>query len=191
MFSKTSIIVFMCFFAYALSQTYKEMTFTDCGSRNAKINRLSYTPMPIIQPGAGKISFSIAATENIKGVIKADVNIVRTVSGIKLPVRCYIVQGENVGSCSYPDLCNLMKRLVSYGPGNCPANLAQHGIDCNCPVNINKRDLDIDMDVTLPQAPEYASWLSTGDFDVKLSASVGTISACYNIKFSVKPAGKP
>ena len=54
--------------------------------------------MPIIQPGPGTVSFSVAATQKIQGVIKADVNILRTVKGIKLPVRCYQVNGENVGS---------------------------------------------------------------------------------------------
>jgi hypothetical protein len=54
--------------------------------------------MPILQPGTGKVSFAIAANENIKGIIKADLKIVRTVSGIKLPVNCYKVEGENFGS---------------------------------------------------------------------------------------------
>jgi hypothetical protein len=54
--------------------------------------------MPIIQPGAGKVSISIAAGEIIRGVIKVDLKIVRKVSGIKLPVNCYIVEGEYIGS---------------------------------------------------------------------------------------------
>ena len=54
--------------------------------------------MPIIQPGPGKLSFAVSSTERIRGVIKADVNIMRTVNKIKLPVRCYIVEGENFGS---------------------------------------------------------------------------------------------
>jgi hypothetical protein len=54
--------------------------------------------MPIIQPGPGKVSIAVEATEKIQGVIKADINIVRTVNRIKLPVRCYIVEGENFGS---------------------------------------------------------------------------------------------
>jgi hypothetical protein len=54
--------------------------------------------MPILQPGAGKLSFAVTANENIRGVIKADLKIVRIVSGIKLPVNCYKVEGENLGS---------------------------------------------------------------------------------------------
>lgn len=33
----------------------------------------------------------------------------------------------------------------------------------------------------------FAKWLSVGDFDVNLKASVGKINACYDIKFALKP----
>ncbi|CAF2330924.1 unnamed protein product [Rotaria sp. Silwood2] len=191
MLSKTSIIIFMCCIAYALSQTYKEVTYTDCGSKNVRISRLSYKPMPIVQPGTGTLSFAVAATERIQGVIKAKIDIKRKVGGIALPVSCYIVQGEQVGSCTYPDFCALLKRVFKYEVHNCPAKLVQNGINCNCPISLARNDLDIEMDVTLPSAPEYASWLSVGDFDIKLQASVGQIEACYDMKFAVKPAGRP
>ena len=54
--------------------------------------------MPMIHPGPGSLSVSISAGETIKGVIKADVKIVRIVSNIKLPVSCYIHEGELIGS---------------------------------------------------------------------------------------------
>ncbi|UJR33828.1 hypothetical protein I4U23_021252 [Adineta vaga] len=187
MLFQSHTVIFLCFIAYAAAQTYTKLDFKDCGSRNVQISRLSITPMPIIQPGEGTVSVSVAATENIKGVIKADLNIIRKVSGIQLPIKCYIVEGEFVGSCSYPDLCGLMKRLIKYEPGQCPENLAQYGIDCECPININKNDIDIEMAVSIPQAPDFASWLSVGDFDVNLKATVANIYACYDIKFSVKP----
>ena len=54
--------------------------------------------MPIVQPGTASLSFAVEATKPLKGVLKADVNILRTVSGIRLPIRCYKVQGEDIGS---------------------------------------------------------------------------------------------
>ncbi|CAF1263111.1 unnamed protein product [Adineta ricciae] len=165
------VIVFMCFVAYATSQTYTAVGLTDCGSKNVQINRLTFLPMPVIQPGEGTLSFAASTTEFIKGVIKADLKIVRTVSGIKLPISCYIVEGEKVGSCSYPDLCALMKRLAPMENG-CPANLLEHNIDCECPVDITTKNIDIEIDVTIPKAPEAASWLSVGDFDVNIKATV-------------------
>lgn len=68
------------------------------GSVGVKINRLTYSPMPILHPAPGKISAAIEASEIISGVIKADVKIVRTVNKIKLPVGCYIHQGVQYGS---------------------------------------------------------------------------------------------
>lgn len=68
------------------------------GSVGVKINRLTYSPMPILHPAPGKISAAIEATEIISGVIKADVKIIRTVNKIKLPVGCYIHQGVQYGS---------------------------------------------------------------------------------------------
>ncbi|CAF0878512.1 unnamed protein product [Rotaria sordida] len=172
MLSKISIIIFLCFIAYASSQTITKLTYTDCGSKNVQISRLSLTPMPIVQPGKGTLSFAIAASEPIQGVIKMTLDIVRKVSGIPLPVRCYIVQGEQVGSCTYPDMCALMQRLFKHDATNCPAQLSPYGIDCTCPVKVNKNDLDIEMDLDIPEAPEYASWLSVGDFYVKVKATV-------------------
>lgn len=64
--------------------------------------------MPIIQPGEGTLSFAASTTELIKGVIKADLKIVRTVSGIKLPISCYSYEGEKVGSWYRTDFSELI-----------------------------------------------------------------------------------
>jgi hypothetical protein len=65
-----------------------------------KINRLSILPMPVNHPGPAYVSLNIDVIERIVGVINVSVNIVRTVSKIKLPVRCYIFDGEQFGSWS-------------------------------------------------------------------------------------------
>lgn len=54
--------------------------------------------MPIRHPGNATLQFKATTTQNIKGVIRADVNITRIVSNIKLPIKCYKVDGEDVGS---------------------------------------------------------------------------------------------
>ena len=69
-----------------------------------KINRLAITPMPLLHPGSATLSASISTTEKIKGVIKADVKILRIVSGIKLPINCYIHEGEYIGSWFVPEI---------------------------------------------------------------------------------------
>jgi hypothetical protein len=70
------------------------------GSRNMKINRLSILPIPANHPEPAYVSLNIDVNEPIVGPIIASVNIVRTVSKIKLPVRCYLINGEQFGSWS-------------------------------------------------------------------------------------------
>lgn len=132
--------------------------------------------MPILHPAPGRLSVAMEASERISGVVKADVKIVRTVNKIKLPVGCYIHQGVQYGSwyelfprgwtidllflsfsSSYADLCALIKRVFTYDSSNCPEQLTQYGINCECPVSLNKNNLDVDLDVNIPQAPEYGT----------------------------------
>ncbi|CAF1153810.1 unnamed protein product [Adineta steineri] len=188
MVSNSFAVIFMCFVTYAASQTYQKVTLKDCGSKNVKVNRFDIQPMPIIHPGKVTLSVDISATEPIRGVIKADVKLIRTVSGIKLPVSCYIVEGEQVGSCNYPDLCALMQRLTGDLSQDCHPSLVENGIDCTCPVYIPKTALDIIFETEIPKVPEFANWLAVGDMDCNLKATVGNLAACYDIGFAMKPA---
>ena len=44
----------------------------------------------------------------IKGQVKTEVNITRTINGFALKVNCFIVNGTSVGSCVYNDLCGII-----------------------------------------------------------------------------------
>jgi hypothetical protein len=125
----------------------------------------------------------------IKGVVKADVNIVRTVSGLNLKISCYLVDGNYVGSCIYNDLCALIKSVLSLDQNNCPASLVNNGIDCTCPWNLPVRLVDIKEDFDLPDASTTPiSWIGSGDFNVDIKGTQGLTSImCLNVKFSSKP----
>ena len=125
----------------------------------------------------------------IKGVVKADINIVRTVSGLTLPIRCVLVDGNYVGSCTYNDLCALIKSVLSLDQNNCPQSLVDNGIDCTCPWNLPVRLVDIKQDFDLPDASTTPiGWIGAGDFSVDIKGTQGTTSImCLNIKFSSKP----
>ena len=62
----------------------------------------------------------------ITGVVKADINIVRTVSGLNLKISCYLVDGNYVGSCVYNDLCAVLKSVLDLSPTNCPQSLVDN-----------------------------------------------------------------
>jgi hypothetical protein len=128
-------------------------------------------------------------TRVIRGAVKSDVKIKRSVSGLTLDVSCYLVSGNYVGSCVYNDLCLLLNSVLSLTPENCPASLVENGIDCKCPFNLPVRQLDINADFNLPDAATTPiTWIGTGEFDltVKGSDSVGQVT-CLNLKFSVRP----
>jgi hypothetical protein len=130
----------------------------------------------------------ISLIETIRTVLK----IVRTVSGINLPVRCYKVEGVDVGSCDYKDLCLVLKAMLpKFQPETCPLPMLQYGIDCNCPFNIPAGQLNIIRErLELPDASSsIANFMASGDFSIQLDTydSDGAYAAII-IKFTVKPA---
>ena len=134
--------------------------------------------------------FTSQNSQAIIGVIKSDLNIVRTVSGIKLKISCYLVNGNYVGSCVKNDFCQVIKWRLGFSPENCPDFLLNNGIDCTCPFNIPAGLIDINTNFDLPDisTTTLPTWLGRGDFDVDLKLTQGTNSIlCFNIKFSVKP----
>jgi len=105
------LLVVLIGYISAQTTTYKKFEFFDCGSKNVQIKALDLTPIPIITPGTAHLRLNVEALEPISGVISANLTIKRKVSGITLPINCYKVDGKEVGSCAYKDLCGLMKSL--------------------------------------------------------------------------------
>ena len=118
----------------------------------------------------------------------------RSVSGIQLPVKCYVLNGQNVGSCMYSDLCSFLQDILAeFQPDNCPPALAQYGIDCTCPFNIETQRLNIiDEPLDLPDASQTAaSFMASGNFDITIKAYEDDSSApapygCGIVKVTVK-----
>lgn len=124
--------------------------------------------------------------------IKTTLKINRSVSGINLPIRCYKVDGIEVGSCTYADLCLVLKTMLpSFKPDTCPKPMAQYGIDCTCPFNIPAGQLSISRErIELPDAKSsIANFMASGDFSIQLDAhdDAGLYGSLI-IKFTVKPA---
>ena len=131
----------------------------------------------------------------IKGQVKFDLKIVRTVNGLALPLNCILNQGEWVGSCVYDDLCGYLKSILSLNEKNCPQNLIDNDIECTCPFNLPIRDLNINQSLDLPTNYVLFAgitsfpipWISTGDFDVTIKlANETTNILCLNLKYSAK-----
>jgi len=177
----------------AISAQYTKLVWRDCGSREIDFYDMDITPMPIKQPGMANIRLDAFFKRRLQGRIRAELNIIRTVSGIPLPVRCYLAGGFHVGSCTYDDICEIIDFLLgstTFNPENCAPSLAEFGIDCTCPFNIRDGDVNIDAPMDLPDASTTAAtFLASGDFDITVKGSDPRGDfGCLNLKFTVEPS---
>jgi hypothetical protein len=207
-------VVFAVLAAVANVQAeYKKLELTVTSSSGADILEADVTPMPILNPGEALLTFRANLKRPISkatlfcrsestpllffffsflsDTIRTVLNIVRTVSGIALPVKCYKVEGVFVGSCDYTDLCVVLQTMLpTFKPETCPPGVAQYNIDCTCPFKIPVGPLNILKErMELPDAQNtMASFMASGDFSIRLQTydAVGPY-ADITIKFTVKP----
>ena len=85
---------------------YAKVESSLCSSLNdISLVQNTITPMPIKFPDEINWKFSAYFNRATQGPLRAKVKIVRKIVGINLPIRCFIVNGSQVGSCDFPDLC--------------------------------------------------------------------------------------
>jgi len=171
---------------------FTKLQWTDLGSPQVDFYEIDVKPMPIVQPGTATLNFRAKFKRRIGGALKTDLNIIRTVSGLKIPIRCYLAAGIFVGSCSYTDLCKIVEQLVpdSFNPTACPPELLDFGIDCKCPFSIRDGLIEIiDTILDLPDASQsIATFLASGDFDITIKTQDASGPfANIRIQFTVKP----
>lgn len=146
----------------------------------------------MFNPGLHYGKIQLSSTRGINGIVKSDFSIIRTIAGLALPVRCYIVDNTYVGSCSYADTCTTwLNAIGGFDPSNCPEVLVNAGIDCVCPFKVPAGNVNSvgSLNVTDLSQNKYISFFSTGDFDLKLTLNdqVGYLG-CVNLKFTMKKA---
>jgi hypothetical protein len=61
--------------------------------------------LPIKNPGEITVDYEVTVLQNIEGRLPVTVDIIRTVAGLSLPVRCTNFQGIYFGSCTQYDFC--------------------------------------------------------------------------------------
>ena len=154
---------------------------------------------PIRYPGIMNLISTAQTSQQIKGVVAADVKIVRSVSGLNLKVLCYLFSGNYIGSCFYNDLCLALQKVFDLNQNNCPNYLLYNGIDCTCPFNLPVRPFYINDDFDLPDRPMFSNSISpssflafyllnNGDFSIDVKLTQGSTSIlCMNFKYSMKP----
>ncbi|RNA28570.1 ganglioside GM2 [Brachionus plicatilis] len=164
------LICFLAILGSTLAQT--RLQWSLCGPSVLQVSEFDLGTMPITHPGPMPFILAGKSIREIRGAVKSTVTIKRTVSGITLPITCYLVDGNYVGSCTYPDLCLLLKSVLGYDANSCPQNLIDNNIDCTCPFKLPARELNVDVVADLPDATTSSiTWIASGSFDVKVEAS--------------------
>ena len=70
-----------------INAEYTKLQWSDCGSKEVTLLDANVKPMPIVNPGTAYLNFLANFKRGTSGKLKADLNIVRTVSGVSLPIR--------------------------------------------------------------------------------------------------------
>ena len=211
LFSLTVLVVSLALESHAAD--YTKLLYRDCGSKGGVIENIDLTPMPVFNPGEAYLTLVAQLNRPVSTypieldirdrhiffpfaeTMETSLNIIRTVSGITLPIKCYLVAGKPVGSCTYASLCELLQDLLDeFQPATCPAGLAQFGIDCRCPFNIKPQRLNIDRELlNIPDASKTAaSFLASGNFNITVIAKdtdnpgAAQPYGCVNLLLTIK-----
>ena len=130
--------------------------------------------------------------ERIQGKLPTTVDIIRTVAGLALPVRCTIVQGFAVGSCSYADACkDVLQDIAEFNSANCPPELADWGIDCSCPFDVPAQTVDSSVTADVPDfSKTILTFFANGDFDIKavVNNAANQHLACFRFLLTIVKA---
>ena len=216
-FSSLVVLLFVSAKVANLGADYTKVEYTDCGSQDVLIHSMSIDPMPIYYPGSINITLAYTLKRPIGEYWLNDTNvyfihrfwlnflcvenfqlsaeILRTVSGIRLPIRCYLINGLHIGSCTYTgdQLCKLISSWWPKTFGLYLTSLVSNIFGHNCnnsshpvvteQVNVYKEILE------LPDfSRTFLSFMTSGDFDVKITAiEQGAKIFCGTFKYTVKP----
>lgn len=126
-----------------VKQKNLRFSFSNCGpsSDPMKINSLIFEPDPLPIPGNLTLSVDGFLEKDLNSpltviffsekcfflnftFLKMTLKIIKIVGPFKVEIPCI----DNVGSCTYSDVCTMLPE-----PDNCPAFFREHQIPCTCP----------------------------------------------------------
>ncbi|XP_067134713.1 ganglioside GM2 activator-like [Centruroides vittatus] len=146
-----------------------------CASSDAvQMKFLNVSSDLAIVPGSVKLSFNVVVETNISSPLQISLNVHKKISYFWVKIPCM----ENVGSCSYSDVCALF-------PRKCPPPIVNAKLPCKCP--ISQGEYHFDTIFKIPNIP-LPFFLKDGDFYIEVEGrSKGKALFCYDLQFSIKP----
>ena len=131
----------------------------------------------------------LGSLKRLSGRLPVSLDVIRTVAGLTLPVRCVVVQGFSVGSCSYQDLCkDLVQGIFDLNESNCIPEFSKYGFDCSCPVNIPPQLVEETFLTEIPDLSQtIAPFMFVGDYEItaRLNDANNGHIACYKVQYSI------
>ncbi|XP_061690773.1 ganglioside GM2 activator [Syngnathoides biaculeatus] len=154
----------------------------NCGKPNsaAVVKTLSVSPDPISIPGDLTVSASGSTSVELRAPLNVNVTVEKEVAGFWVKIPCL----DELGSCHYPDACDLLSQLIPPGQ-DCPEPLHTYGLPCRCPFKPGSYALP-QSDFFLPFM-DVPSWLSNGDYRLQgvLSDGNGEELGCLQVALSL------
>ncbi|KAJ8015057.1 hypothetical protein DPEC_G00022180 [Dallia pectoralis] len=156
-------------------------SWENCGKPEdpAVLKTLVLSPDPITIPGDLTASASGSTTVELASPLAVNVTLEKEVAGFWIKVPCV----DEIGSCQYTDVCNLLNLLIPPGQ-DCPEPLHTYGMPCHCPFKAGV--------YTLPESGFYLPdmdlpyWLTNGHYKVQgVFGSMEKELGCLKITFAV------
>ncbi|XP_075993584.1 ganglioside GM2 activator [Genypterus blacodes] len=158
-----------------------DFVWKNCGGPDdpAVMKTLDLSPDPISIPGDLSASASASTSVELVAPLPLNVTIEKEVAGFWVKIPCV----EDLGSCHYPDACDLLNQLVPPGQ-DCPEPLHSYGLPCRCPFKAGSYSLP-QSDFYLPNM-DLPYWLTNGNY--RLQGALGSQDkelACLKVALSI------
>jgi len=151
-------------------------SWNNCGSPSdaVQLKEMTIGPDPVVLGENVTFSFSMVNGVNIPSA-KAEITMKKKVLGKWAKIPCV----DQIGSCTYDDICSFLK------PGPCPPPFSTYNIPCNCPFPPGSYTMPTQ---TIPTKNPGIDWLTNGDYYLKTELYLNGTQhiACYEFYVSIK-----
>ncbi|KAK7141530.1 hypothetical protein R3I93_015621 [Phoxinus phoxinus] len=155
-------------------------SWQNCGKQDpAQLKTLHLSPDPITIPGQLTADASGTTSVELVSPLSVNVTLEKEIAGLWVKIPCL----EEIGSCHYPDICDLLNQLIPPGQ-DCPEPLHTYGLPCHCPFKAGDYSLPTS-DIDIPEV-ELPGWLTNGNYKVQgVLGSSDKELGCLKISFSL------
>uniref|UniRef100_K9IH48 MD-2-related lipid-recognition domain-containing protein n=1 Tax=Desmodus rotundus TaxID=9430 RepID=K9IH48_DESRO len=152
----------------------------DEGKDPVLIKSLNVEPSPIVDPGNVTVSAETMTSVTLSSPLKAELTVQKEMAGLWVKVPCV----EQIGSCTYEDVCDILDIFLPPGEP-CPEPLHAYGLPCHCPFKEGKYSLPKSV-FTLPHL-DLPGLLSTGNYRIQSILSSGEKRlGCFKMNVSLE-----